>query len=120
MLRAPLGLRRGEAPGDSRPPSYCSRASSRPGARPATQHSREPEPGAVVSVISVTGADGFKLAPQDDSLAVSLSKGSKPRGHVVTIVQSDAEASPVIVTVSGSSSCAPQPLDGEMEILAHL
>ncbi|KAJ8889559.1 hypothetical protein PR048_009058 [Dryococelus australis] len=130
-LRAPLGMRRGETLQSdySRPPSYRSRTSSTrppldPSVHSASEHSRDPslsvsDPGAVVSVISVGGADSVKLAPADDPPAMSL-KAAKEGGNLVTIVQTAGESSPVIVTVSGSSSSQPPPLDTEMEILAHL
>nr|CAD7263943.1 unnamed protein product [Timema shepardi] len=152
MPLAPLGLRRGDqCQSDySRPPSYRSRTSSTrptldPSGHPASEHSRDPslslsESGggsAVVNVISVMGdprtdrLDNIKLAPpgpDDVSLRMPLNKsgGMKDPGNLVTIVQTSSEPSPVIVTVSGStttiggSTSNQHGNDTEMEILAHL
>ncbi|KAJ9580190.1 hypothetical protein L9F63_004133, partial [Diploptera punctata] len=126
---APLGVRRDMAQSDySRPPSYRSRTSSnRPTLDPngntssTNEHSRDPslslsESGAVVNVISVMpDPEPLKLAslPSETDMPLRMKEG-----NLVTIVQTDS--SPVIVTVSGSTSTAPQPPDTEVEILAHL
>ena len=60
--------------------------------------------------------------PEPLKLASLPSEADMPlrmkEGNLVTIVQTDS--SPVIVTVSGSTSTATQPPDTEVEILAHL
>jgi hypothetical protein len=113
----------------SRPPSYRSRtSSSRPTLDPngntscsTAEHSRDPslslsESGAVVNVISVMpDPEPLKLAnlPSETDMPLRMKEG-----NLVTIVQTDS--SPVIVTVSGSTSATTQPPDTEVEILAHL